>query len=59
MSKLEELIINFEENGKSYTFSEKDFQRVEEYCENECLGFMLDRLGVLDAMLIVDDADGF
>jgi len=38
VSRTEELLINFEDNGKSYSFSDVDFQRVEEYCENECLG---------------------
>jgi hypothetical protein len=38
MVENQQLLIEFEDNGKSYTFSYNDFQRVEEYCENECLG---------------------
>ena len=38
MSDGSEMLIAFEDRGTRYEFSEDDFRRVEEYCENECLG---------------------
>ncbi len=31
-------VIRFIDQGREYTFSDQDFQRVETYCENECMG---------------------
>jgi len=38
MSEQGEILIRFEDRGQTYEFTDRDFVRVEEYCENECLG---------------------
>ena len=38
MSDTAHTLIRFEDRETLYEFSEDDFRRVEEYCENECLG---------------------
>ncbi len=38
MTEEEQVLIKFEDKGQEYTFTAADFVRVEEYCDNECLG---------------------